>query len=288
MRIILKNTALVLSVLALLEGCSAQQMAARLAYPLVDGQYRSLNEESDPDLARQAIPANLKMMEGMLKSDENNAALMDRLAEGFCGYAFGFVEDDDPRRASALYLRGRDYALRSLAAYPGVAALPDLEREEYKTALQKIDSVPSLFWLAQCWAGWLNLNLDKPEALAQVSKLEAAIQRAAELDETYHYAGPHLLLGSFYGGRTRLLGGDPEKARFHFERNLQLNHNKFLLAYVLYARTYAVQTQDRDLFERLLRNALETPSGVLPEQRLANETAKIKADKLMGRVDELF
>lgn len=288
MRTLLKKAVLVLSVLALLEGCSAQQMAVRLAYPLVDGQYRSVNEESDPVLARQAIPANLKMMEGMLKSDENNADLLDRLAEGFCGYAFGFVEDDEPQRASALYLRGRDYALRSLSVYPGVAGLPDLGREEYKTALQKIDSVPSLFWLAQCWAGWLNLNLDKPEALAQVPKLEAAIQRAAELDETYHYAGPHLLLGSFYGGRTRLLGGNPEKARFHFERNLELNRNEFLLAYVLYARTYAVQTQDRDLFERLLRNALETPSGVLPEQRLANETAKIKANKLMEMADELF
>ncbi len=288
MRTLLKKAVLALSVLALLEGCSAQQMAVRLAYPLVDGQYRSVNEESDPDLARQAIPANLKMMEGMLKSDENNADLLDRLAEGFCGYAFSFVEDDDPRRASALYSRGRDYALRSLAVYPGVARLLDLDPEEFKSALQKIDAVPGLFWLAQCWAGWLNLNLDKPEALAQISRLEAAIQRVAELDETYHYAGPHLLLGGFYGGRTRLLGGNPEKARFHFERNLELNHNKFLLAYVLYAKTYAVQTQDRDLFERLLRNALETPSDVLPEQRLANEAAKIKANKLMEMADELF
>ncbi len=132
------------------------------------------------------------------------------------------------------------------------------------------------------------LSLDQPEALADVSKVEALMQRTLDLDETYHYAGPHLLLGIFYGSRTPLLGGNPDKARQHFEKNMELTEGKYLLTPLLYARTVAVQTQDRALFDRLLTRVKETPAAGLPEQRLANEVAKRKAKHLAEKADELF
>ena len=46
-------------------GCSFQQMAVRLSLPLVEGQVRSIQEEKDLALAKNAIPASLKMMEGI-------------------------------------------------------------------------------------------------------------------------------------------------------------------------------------------------------------------------------
>ena len=279
-----------LMILAAATGCSTQQIAARMAFPLVQGQYQSLNEEADTVLAEQAIPANLKMLEGMLKSDESNTSVLHNLAEGFCGFAFGFVEDQDPKRAANLYLRGKNYALKSLPAPLNSGELATSGLEDYKTALQGIDSahLPGLFWLAQCWAGWLMLSLDNPSAFVDIPRIEILLLRTVELDESYHYAGPHLLLGSFYGSRTKVLGGNPEKSLSHFERNLKLTGNKYLLSQILFAKTYAVQAQDRKLFERLLNEVLRTPSEVLPEQRLANETAKIKAKKLLESADDLF
>ena len=58
-----------------------------------------------------------------------------------------------------------------------------------------------------------------------------------------------------------------EKARFHFERNRALTGNKYLMTHYLYARTYAVQTQNVKLFENLLSRVFETPADILPEQR---------------------
>lgn len=256
-----------------------------MAFPLVQGQYQALNEEADLALAEQAIPANLKMLEGMLKSDENNVRVLHNLAEGFCGYAFGFVEDQDPRRAASLYLRGKNYASRSLSLEPA-----SLDLEGYKSALSRFDSahLPGLYWLGQCWSGWLLLNLDNPSALVDIPRIELLLLRTAELDESWHYAGPHMLLGGFYGSRTRILGGNPEKSVLHFERNLKLTANKFLMTQVLFAKTHAVQTQNREMFERLLNEVLKTPSEVLPEQRLANEIARAKAKKLLESVDDLF
>ena len=105
----------IFSCLMFLVSCSAQRMAAQLAFPLVQGQYKAMQEEADLGLAAKAIPSNLKMMEGLLKGDESSMPILNNLAEGFCSYSFSFIEDSNPERASALYQRGRGYAVRSLA-----------------------------------------------------------------------------------------------------------------------------------------------------------------------------
>jgi hypothetical protein len=281
---------LILFLALIFGGCSSERMAVRAALPLVTGQYASIQEEMDPDLAEKAIPANLKMLEGFLKGDENNLTLLHALSEGFCGYAFSFVEETQPDRASALYLRGREYALRALEVETGVKRIDKLGLERFKKSLKtmKAKHVPSLFWTGQCWGGWLMLSLDIPNAFADVPKVELLMNLVLELDETYHYAGPHLFLGAFYGSRSKLLGGDPEKARKHFIKSLKLTNNGFLLSRVLFAKTYAVQVQDKKLFEQQLKAVIETPSDILPQQRLANEVAKIKAKRLLKLSGELF
>lgn len=270
--------------------CSTQRLAAQMAFPLIQGQYVSMQEEMDLDLAERAIPSNLKMMEGLLKGDETSVPILNHLAEGFCSYSFSFVEDSEPERASALYQRGRDYAVRSLAESSGVDDLLALTGEKFQSALKRTDvsDISAMFWMGQCWSGWLMLNLGDPETFADISRVGWLALRTVELDEAYHYAGPHLALGGFYGSRTRMLGGDPEKARVHFERNLELNQRKFLLTQLIYAKTYAVQAQDKELFENLLKEIIESPADALPEQRLANEVAKQKARNLLEMVDELF
>ena len=73
-----------------------------------------MQEERDIGLAEKAIPASLKMLEGLGKEDPNNVWILENLAEGFCGYAFSFLEDIEPARVSGLSFRGKDYALRAL------------------------------------------------------------------------------------------------------------------------------------------------------------------------------
>jgi hypothetical protein len=274
--------------LILLQGCST--LSIRMATPMVQGQVASINEETDPVLAEQAIPASLKMLEGLLREDPGNETLLKNLTEGFCGYAFSFVEDSDPGRASRLYLRGRSYAERLLVANGAPEHLTTLNPVQFKETLKALDAdhLPGLYWMGQCWAGWLMLNLDDLQAFIAISKVETILQRTLALDESFYYAGPHLLLGAFYGGRSKLLGGNPDKARNHFEKCFELTQNKFLMAKVLYAKTYAVQMQDRTLFKKLLAEVMDAPANILPEQQLANAVAKQKAKKLLESADDLF
>jgi hypothetical protein len=67
-----------------------------------------------------------------------------------------------------------------------------------------------------------------------------------------------------------------------------LTNGKFLLTYVYYAKTYAVQIQDQGLFETLLKKVDDAPVDILPEARLSNTIAKRKAKLLRERINELF
>jgi hypothetical protein len=60
------------------------------------------------------------------------------------------------------------------------------------------------------------------------------------------------------------------------------------MTYVYYARSYAVQTQNRELFEQCLAHIDSASINILPEARLSNAIAKRKAKLLRGKIDELF
>jgi hypothetical protein len=110
----------------------------------------------------------------------------------------------------------------------------------------------------------------------------------AKNDSTYYYGGAHVFLGTLLGSRPRMLGGKPELSKAHFETALRLNGGKFLMTYVYYARSYAVQTQDEALFAELLAKVDSASLDILPEFRLANAIAKQKARLLLSRQSDLF
>jgi hypothetical protein len=60
------------------------------------------------------------------------------------------------------------------------------------------------------------------------------------------------------------------------------------MTYVLYAKTYAVETQNEALFQDLLNRVVSSSVDVLPEQRLANAVAKKRARELLAGKDQYF
>lgn len=262
-----------LLLLPLLAGCSLNRTAARVTSGVVDAGLPAVFSQGDPQYVREALPANLQLMEILLASDPDNRGLLLNAAQGFCGYAFMFLEDDQPERASGFYLKGQAYAGR---------ALKDATPETAKAK----DAHP-LFWHTFCKALYMNINRDKPEAIAEIPTLEPAALKLLELDPGYYYNAAHDILGAYHAIRPRMLGGSPEKAAAHFEQALKGEGADFHLSRYLYAKLAAVAAQDAELFERLLNEIIsaEIKDG---DKRLANEVAKQKAVKLLEKKDELF
>ncbi len=278
----LKKTALLLPFFTLgaLSGCSLNTLALRSTTTLMGRGVSAYYDESDPQLAREAMASQLKFIEGLLQSDPKDGRLNLLAAEGFGSYAFLFIEDSQPERAKAFYLRGRDYALRSLGTEPG--------RAEGTLAGRGRADAPALFWAGFCWAGHINLAKDSPEAVVQLPAAVALMKRSHELDPDYNFAGADLFFGVYYASRPKLLGGDTGKAEEHFKWAQRLTGGRYLMSDVLEAKTLAVALQDRARFETLLAKVKEAPAGRLPGARLADEVAKLKAAALMEKIDDLF
>ncbi len=256
-----------------LSGCSLNRTAAHVTSGVIDKGLPSVFSQQDPQYVKEALPANLQLMEILLKSDPGNRRMLVNAAQGFCGYALMFLEDENNERAAQFYLKGEAYAARALKGRAPEQA-------------KKCD-VPALFWATFCKASYINISRDNPEAVAELPAIEPAVQRLLVLDPGYYYNGAESLMGAYYSIRPRMFGGDPDKAKAHFELALKGPGGNFLLNRFMYARMGAVAAQDPGLFEKLLNEiiAAEPKDG---ETRLPDEVAKLKAKKLLEKKDELF
>ena len=288
MKKILCILSMVSLILSSLPGC--MPFALRLSPSLIPNFASSIFEECDPELARMSLPAHLKLMEGLLNSDPGNKRILTALSMGFAGYSQLFIEAGDPERASDLYQRAREYGVRAMgergaflsdfkATVSGVhTGLRRLERQDFE----------ALFWMTLAWNAWINLNLDKPEALAQLAPSQVCLHRVMELNPDYLHGLPQILMGVSLAARSPLFGGNIEEARSRFEKALALGHRRFFLAQYYFARYYAVRTQDKALFTRLLHEIVDGDPHGLKEICLMNVIIQQKTNELLARMDELF
>jgi len=274
----------------MLGACSVGQMVARSSLPILESGNVAMNRETDLDLARAAIPANLKLIEGLIQELPGNADLRLQAAQGFYGYAYGFVEDEDSRRASGLYRRGWEHARQALAASGFQDDLTAMTTEELKRQLAELGrrAVPALFWSASCWAKWIDMNRNDPARIADMGKAAALMERVLDLDENYYHGGAHLFFGVFYGARPPMLGGDFTRSENHFEKARAITQGKFLIVDLLQAQYLALQQQDRQQFHERLTAVVNAPPDLYPDMALVNAIAQQKAGRLLAKEEEWF
>lgn len=283
------NLALLL-LAVMVSGCSTSQIVVRGAMPLMDGGLVAMNRETDLAFASSAIPATLKMLEGMAIEDPGNRPLRIYLAQGFYGYSYSFVELESPTRAVALYSRCLQHARaaldsRGFAVDVETATLDELNNALTKTSMR---DVPALFWTASCMAKRTDLDRTSPIGIAQLARAARLMQRTLELDENYYYGGPHMFFGVYYGGRAPMFGGDFTLSEQHFAQARAATGGKLLLVDVLYAEYLARQQMDQAAFHSRLTAVTNADDGLLPEMALANQVAKQRARYLLSKEAEWF
>jgi TRAP transporter TatT component family protein len=286
----LSRWAIAILSLPMLAACSFSQLTVRAAQPVIEGGIQALYREPDLDLAKAAFPPNIEMIEGMLVNDPKNQRLQEYAAQAYYGYAFGFVEDENPQRAARFYRRGMQHGLSALqiAGFDPGAQQDDQKTFDASVTRLDIKSIAALFWTASNWAKWIDLNRDQPDAIDQLPKVVSMMERVLDLDENFFLAGAHIFMGVYYGGRSPLLGGNFELAAQHFDRARTLTQHRLLMIDVIQAQYFEVQRNDRERFHRLLTGVLDAPDDLNPDQSLANAIAKQKARHLLEQEGQWF
>ncbi|MGB5177191.1 MAG: TRAP transporter TatT component family protein [Gammaproteobacteria bacterium] len=286
----LLGAALFIGSLLLLGGCSTGKMVVRGSQTIMDSGIEAMNQENDLQLARAAMPANLKLMEGMLLEDPENIELLLFAAQGFYGYSYGFIETEDGDRAGDLYRRCYGYARRAFSLH-GIDVDPETaSADELQNAVASAgkDDVPAIFWSASCLGKWVDMNRDNIAGIAGLSNVAILMQRIIELDETYYHGAAHMFFGVYYGGRAPMLGGDFALAEQHFQRAAEINDDKLLLVDLLHAEYLDRQQLNQQAFQQRLRGILEAPDNLYPQMALINAISKHKAALLLEYEDDWF
>lgn len=267
--------------------CSTLRLA--LVGPMIEDVAAATARQDDLNLVAQAAPTYLLLIEGLLESSPGNRRLLLAASEAYTSYG-ALVEAEDLHGARRLYARGRRHALRALASDPKAAALLEAPYEEFVSIADRLDDgdLAMVFWIASSWGAWISVNTESMAALADLPRVIFLMEWVLERDESYYFASPHLFLGMYNAAVPPLLGGKPDVARAHFQRALELTGGKALIVPVQMARFYAMQVFDRDLYERLLRQAIDAPADQVPELTLQNRAAQARAAVLLENVDEVF
>jgi predicted anti-sigma-YlaC factor YlaD len=293
------------SLLVLSTGCGAMRRAqVRSVARIFTGPSESnvFVEDNDPELIRDALPFALKTYEALLATDPENKELVLAAAEGFVTYANAFVQteadeaeevdfrlfQDLRKRATKLYLRGRNYALDGLLLdYPDFV---EKLRENPEHALQALSpkDVPLLYWAGAGWGGAISTDPSNMSLVAELSTVEAVMRRALALEEDYNYGAIHEFFITYEGSRSEAMGGSTERAKMHFDRAVTLSQGKKASPFVALASSVAVRQQDYQMFKQLLHKALEIDTDAVPKWQLANILAQEKAQWLLDHSPDLF
>jgi tetratricopeptide (TPR) repeat protein len=259
--------------------------------PFLEKMKMSMNKSDDFELVQTAMPAGIMQLESFLEISPDNEDILARTAEAYNSYAFAFVEDIDKPRAIKLYQKSKNLAVRALQWNKSFRIDNHQPIDEFNAALKKFKKtyqVPALFYLCSSWLKLLILNPQLDTISTELSQIEAILDRILKINETYHYGGVHALFGCFYAARPSQMGGNLEMARFHFNEAFDISESKYLLWQLLYAKYYAVQMKDKELFISTLNDIISAKDAILQEAIFPNQIAKRKAKALLDHINIYF
>ncbi|MDP2228486.1 MAG: TRAP transporter TatT component family protein [Moraxellaceae bacterium] len=276
----------VLGVVPLLGGCGA--LAEKAGTRFANNLSAAMLEHDDPEMVAAATPSYLLLLDALVRQSPDSVAFRQAAATLNSAYAGAFVKD--PLRGALITDKALSYSLEAMCladkSLCGLRKQPIEEFNRLLAARSKAD-VPLLYTTGAAWAGWIQTHSDDWNAVADLPRVEALMQRVIALDERYQEGSAHLYLGGLATVLPPALGGRPEVGKLHFEKAIALSGGRNLMAKVYYAKNYARGVFDRELHDRLLNEVLAAEAKA-PAWTLSNRLAQQEARALLDSADEFF
>jgi tetratricopeptide (TPR) repeat protein len=290
--------------LLLATACDLTALTANSTAQMFKRASPAIEQHWDFEMVGAAMPASITQLEGVHRIVPENPDLLEQLVRVYVSYAFGWIEDEIEQlelegdydaaesisyRARLFYQRARDLGIHWIELNkPQLSdkvaeGLPAFE-DWLKDSFTKEKHAPMLLWTGYAWGSMINQAKDDMAAVADLPYAVALVQRSVELDPTYFNSAGLTFMAVV---EAMSMSADLEQSKAYFEQALEATEGKVLMVHLNYAKAYAVKAQDRELFEKLLRQVV-TAEDLMPEARLANMIAKRRAARYLEHIDTYF
>ena len=270
----------------LVGGCGA--VVANVSANMAGNLSAAILNQGDPELVREALPSYLLLLDSLIESDPDSVATLAAAAQLYALYGGALVADQS--RVAALTHQARNYGQRALcAADEGACELDGLGFDHYVAIIEGLDSgtIDALYSYSLSTLAWIRSNSGSYGALAELPKVQVALEHIMTLGPGDLAASTCMYLGILNTLRPAMLGGHPEVGREWFERGIDLSAGLDLGIKVEFARSYARLVYDRELHDRLL-NEVMAATVEQPELTLFNRLAQAQAAELLASSENYF
>tara|TARA_A100001011_G_scaffold102316_2_gene107880 strand:+ start:73784 stop:74692 length:909 start_codon:yes stop_codon:yes gene_type:complete len=281
-------------------GCSVKQIVINnLLNSSTNGVSSIYLTENDPELVRESLPTNIKLIELLIQQSPNSSGLLISASQVLTVYSYAFilkdaeyVLDEDfkksrilTQRGKKLLFRARQYAIDAIETkHKDFFSNFSKDYEKYLLDLDK-DDLDEIYWLAASWALLISISQDDPKMLAELPKIGLLIDRGIQINENYEN-------GSFYDVKFSYDLARPdisdEIAIQSYEKAIELANGSRASLYLSYAESISLKNQNKTEFLKLINQVLTYDTEKYPNQRLSNILAQERAQWLKSRIDLLF
>jgi len=168
-----------------------------ITYTVSEDIARSLSSgianQSDIELVKTGIPSYVLLLDGMITENPDSPELYLAGAKLYGTYA-NFVYDD-PERVDVLSRKAFNYSKKSLCLTASNWCGADKQPiDKYLTLLADVtaDNLEVLYTFGVTWASYIDSHNSDWDAIADLPKVKATMQRILELDDAFEEEGAHL------------------------------------------------------------------------------------------------
>jgi len=280
---------LAMAVSAALTGCAALMQKASDQFATNLGN--AVLDSDDPATVGDGLPAYLLLLDSLIagqKPDDKNGASTLMAAAKLNGAYAGNFTGDDKERAQRLAKKSLDYARRAVCLQDAaLCAAMDKDGDGFAAAVNADANTDLMYGLASSWSGFLQTHSEDWDAIADLPKVEALLNRVVALDPNHDRGQAYMYLGVINSLRPEAVGGKPEQGRTFFEKSVQISGGKNLYAKTLEAEFYARLVFNQELHDKLLNEVLAADPSA-PGFTLINTLAKQRAKKLLESGKDYF
>lgn len=195
----------------------------------------------------------------------------------------------DPKLKDSLYLVGAKISKEAVLNHDMIKLLLDNSTldssSKILTSIAKApkEVVPGLFWWAENLSHYL---VEQPviKRLNQRELLEVLMNRVIALDPGYYYSGPYRFFGALY---TKIPGVELSQADTYFKQSIESNPEYFF-NWISYAEFYHQKKGNREQYNKILKEVLNSDINQSPEIMNDNYFSKIYARRLLEEESLLF